>query len=105
MKKVALMLDNKEVLRDVNIANDINKAIDELDISDDEKRIAKHFYIECNNVLCAKKAIKETNGTMFYGKKIIVEPYKSKKKLKQKKMIHKNSLKVSEDLNYQVYII
>src|SRR5574344_1903553 len=26
MKKVALMLDNKEVLRDVNIANDINKA-------------------------------------------------------------------------------
>ncbi len=65
MKEVAKLLDNKEVLRDVKVKEDIYSLIDKLDIPTDRKNIAKHFFIECDNVLIAKEAIKNNDVDSF----------------------------------------
>ncbi len=62
MKKAAKLLANKEFLRDVAIDEDILNKIDNLkDLNEEEKRKAKHFFIENENVKKAKKAIEESN--------------------------------------------
>lgn len=56
MKEVANLIDNKAFLRDLDDTN-IFKKIDELNISETKKNMAKHFFIENQNVLDGKKAI------------------------------------------------
>lgn len=56
MKEVANLIGNKAFLRDLDDTN-IFKKIDELNISETKKNMAKHFFIENQNVLDGKKAI------------------------------------------------
>ena len=65
MKEVAKKLANVEFLRDVPLADDLFERIDSLDLSDEVKRKAKHFFIENNNVLEAKEAIETENLEKF----------------------------------------
>ena len=65
MKEVAKKLANVEFLRDVPLTDDIFERIDALDLSDEVKRKAKHFFIENNNVLEAKEAIETENLEKF----------------------------------------
>lgn len=60
MKEVAKLLENKEYLRDVEDTENIFEKIDSLNVGDEVKRKAKHFFIENENVIQAKKAV-ETN--------------------------------------------
>lgn len=64
MRKIASLLDNKDYLRDCNDEN-IFSRIDSLDIEEKEKNIGKHFFIENNNVLIAKKAIENNDTELF----------------------------------------
>jgi Galactokinase len=67
MYKVAEALDHKHYLRDVNVL-DVYERIDKLEgITDSEKRKAKHFFYENNNVRMAKHAIEENNLEDFFG--------------------------------------
>ena len=65
MNEVARLLDNKTYLRDVEDTKDIFDRIENLDISDEIKRKAKHFFIENQNVLDAKKAIEHDDVEAF----------------------------------------
>lgn len=65
MKKVAKELENKEFLRDLNDVSDIENKINVLKLTDKEKRIGKHFFIENSNVKMAKKAIENSNLELF----------------------------------------
>ena len=58
MYKVAELLEGKKFLRDLDSTN-INEKIDALNVDDEVKRKAKHFFIENENVLHAKKAIED----------------------------------------------
>lgn len=64
MYKVAGLLEDKKFLRECSI-KDINERIDELNCPDTEKCKAKHFFIENQNVLDAKKAIEEHDVEAF----------------------------------------
>lgn len=64
MYKVAKLLEGKEFLRECS-EGDIEKRIDELECTNEEKRKAKHFFIENQNVLDAKKAIEEHDVEAF----------------------------------------
>ena len=64
MKKIAKFLDNKEVLRDCNDEN-IFERIDALNASTLEKNMAKHFFIENENVRKAKSAIENDDLESF----------------------------------------
>lgn len=64
MYKVAKLLEGKEFLRECS-ESDIEKRIDELECTNEEKRKAKHFFIENQNVLDAKKAIEEHDVEAF----------------------------------------
>lgn len=64
MYKVAGLLEGKNFLRECN-EKDIAKRIDELNCTNEEKRKAKHFFIENQNVLDAKKAIEEHDVEAF----------------------------------------
>lgn len=64
MYEVANLLDGKHFLRDCNEKN-IENRIDALNVNDEIKRKAKHFFIENKNVLKAKKAIEENNVEDF----------------------------------------
>lgn len=64
MYKVAGLLEDKKFLRECSI-KDINERIDELNCLDTEKCKAKHFFIENQNVLDAKKAIEEHDVEAF----------------------------------------
>lgn len=65
MKEVANKLGHVEFLRDVQLSQDLFSKIDALDVSDEAKRKAKHFFIENNNVLEAKEAIETENLKNF----------------------------------------
>lgn len=65
MKEVANKLGHVEFLRDVELSQDLFSKIDALDVSDEVKRKAKHFFIENNNVLEAKEAIETENLENF----------------------------------------
>src|SRR5574344_819389 len=67
MYAVANKLDNKKYLRDVSNVLDVYDKIDKLDFDDHTKRIAKHFYLENNNVRVARRAIEENNIEDFLG--------------------------------------
>lgn len=67
MFKVADLLDGKHYLRDVSNVLDVYEKIDKLDVDDKTKRIAKHFYLENNNVRVAKRAIEDNNLEDFFG--------------------------------------
>ena len=58
MYEVANKLEGKQFLRDID-STDVYDKIDKLDISDEIKRKAKHFFYENNNVRVAKRAIEE----------------------------------------------
>lgn len=64
MKKVAKLLDNKEFLRDCN-EKDVLTRIDKLNCTQKEKNIAKHFFIENENVLKGKEAILNNDVETF----------------------------------------
>jgi len=64
MNHVASLLENKNFLRDVNDEN-IFERIDKLDVNDEEKRKAKHFFYENNTVLEAKKALENDDTEQF----------------------------------------
>lgn len=64
MYKVANLLEGKNFLRECD-TKDINRRIDELECTNEEKRKAKHFFIENQNVLDAKKAILEHDVEAF----------------------------------------
>ncbi len=65
MYEVANLLEGKKYLRDVSDENIFDR-IDKLNVSDEVKRKAKHFFIENDNVLLAKKAILNNDvGTFF----------------------------------------
>ena len=64
MYKVAGLLEDKKFLRECSI-KDINERIDGLNCLDIEKCKAKHFFIENQNVLDAKKAIEEHDVEAF----------------------------------------
>lgn len=66
MYEVAKAMDNKNYLRDVNLIN-VYERIEKLDLSEEVKRKAKHFFIENNNVLYAKEAIEKDNIHDFLG--------------------------------------
>lgn len=66
MKLVAKELEGKEYLSEVSRI-DIYERIDKLNLSDEIKRKAKHFFIENNNVRVAKQAIEENNLEDFLG--------------------------------------
>jgi len=57
MKKAAISLSNKEFLADIEYRENLFDRIDNLNLSEYEKKAAKHFYIECNNVLKGKEAL------------------------------------------------
>lgn len=65
MKEAANKLGHVEFLRDVELSQDLFSKIDALDVSDEVKRKAKHFFIENNNVLEAKEAIETENLENF----------------------------------------
>ena len=65
MYEVANLLEGKKYLRDVN-DKDIFNRIDKLNVSDEVKRKAKHFFIENENVLLAKKAILNNDVDTFF---------------------------------------
>ena len=67
MQEVAEKLDGKKYLRDVSNVLDIYDKIDKLELDDHTKRIAKHFYLENNNVRVARRAIEENNVEDFFG--------------------------------------
>lgn len=56
MNKCASLLDGKQFLRDCD-DKDIFARIDRLDVAEDVKKMARHFFIENENVRKAKKAI------------------------------------------------
>lgn len=64
MYKVAGLLEDKKFLRDVNDENIFDK-IDALNIEEGTKKMAKHFFIENENVRHAKKAIEDNNLEEF----------------------------------------
>lgn len=64
MYKVADLLEGKKYLRECKDEN-IEKRIDELNCTNEEKRKAKHFFIENQNVLDAKKAIENHDVEAF----------------------------------------
>ncbi len=66
MYKVASLLEkDSKYLRDLEETSNIFSKIDNLKIDDSVKRKAKHFFIENENVLVAKKAIEENNVELF----------------------------------------
>lgn len=65
MNAVAKLLENKTYLRDISDTKNIFERIDNLNIDEAKKRKAKHFFIENQNVLDAKKAIEENNLENF----------------------------------------
>ena len=60
MNKVAELLDGKKFLRDCNDEKIFDR-IDALDTDESVKKMGKHFFIENENVLKAKKAIEEND--------------------------------------------
>lgn len=66
MYEVANLLDGKKYLRDVNVL-DVYDRIDKLNVPDEVKRKAKHFFLENNNVRYAKEAIETNNVEDFLG--------------------------------------
>ena len=64
MNKVAQLLDNKKFLRDCN-DKDIFARIDALNIDEEAKKMARHFFIENGNVLKAKDAIEKNDLEEF----------------------------------------
>jgi galactokinase len=64
MYKVAGLLENKQFLADV-YPNGVIDKIENLDIDEDTKKIAIHFFIENANVLKAKKAIEDNDLETF----------------------------------------
>lgn len=66
MYEVANKLEGKQFLRDID-STDVYDKIDKLDISDEIKRKAKHFFYENNNVRVAKRAIEEDKIEDFLG--------------------------------------
>lgn len=80
MKEVAKLLDNKEFLRDVKDDKDILFKIDALNLDEEIKRKAKHFFIENENVKHAKKAI-ETKDLEEFLKAIRASQESSKNNL------------------------
>ncbi len=64
MYKIANLLDGKKFLRDCD-QEDVFNRIDKLNATSDEKRKAKHFFIENQNVLDAKKAIENHDVDEF----------------------------------------
>lgn len=64
MKEIAMNLENKQFLRDCN-DKDIIDRIDNLNLDEDVKNIGKHFFIENENVLRAKKAIENNDLDLF----------------------------------------
>ena len=64
MNKVAQLLDNKKFLRDCN-DKDIFARIDALNIDEEVKKMARHFFIENGNVLKAKDAIEKNDLEEF----------------------------------------
>lgn len=64
MYKVAKLLENKQYLADVNPTGVVDK-IKTLNIDEDLKKIAIHFFIENDNVLKAKKAIEKNDLESF----------------------------------------
>lgn len=65
MKKAAKALEGKEFLRDVENVSSIEEKINSLSLTDKEKKIAKHFFIENSNVKMAKKAIEDNDLELF----------------------------------------
>lgn len=65
MYKVANLLEGKKFLRDIEDTNEIFNKIDKLDATEDEKRKAKHFFIENENVKQALNAIETNNLEEF----------------------------------------
>lgn len=66
MYEVANLLENdKHCLGDLEDTSRIIDRIDELKVGDSVKRKAKHFFIENENVLKARRAIKENNVDAF----------------------------------------
>ncbi len=65
MKEVAKLLENKEFLRDLENIDNIEAKIDALEVKDEVKRKAKHFFIENVNVLNAKEAVENSNLEEF----------------------------------------
>ncbi len=65
MHEVAKLLEGKEVLADV-IPENIFERIDALNVNDEVKRKAKHFFIENENVLKAKDAILNNDLDAFF---------------------------------------
>lgn len=65
MRIVANSLGNKQFLRDVTSLDPL-KDIDKLDLSEEAKNVARHFYKENENVLQAKKAILENDLNSFF---------------------------------------
>lgn len=64
MKEVARLVGNKGFLRDLEDTNVFEK-IDDLNISESKKNMAKHFFIENQNVLDGKKAIENNDVEGF----------------------------------------
>ena len=64
MYKIANLLDGKKFLRDCD-QEDVFNRIDKLNATSEEKRKAKHFFIENQNVLDAKKAIENHDVEEF----------------------------------------
>lgn len=80
MKEVANLIGNKAFLRDLD-DNNIFKKIEELNISETKKNMAKHFFVENQNVLDGKKAI-ETGDVEGFLNAIRNSQNSSKKNLK-----------------------
>ena len=80
MKRCAKLLDNKEVLRECE-SDDVISRIDKLEIKEDDKKKARHFFNENNHVLLAKEAI-ETNDVEKFLSAIRLSQDSSKNNLK-----------------------
>ncbi len=67
MYKVANLLESdKHFLGDLDETTSVLSKIDNLKVSDDVKNKAKHFFLENENVLEAKKAIETNNVELFF---------------------------------------